>query len=351
MTETKHHEASIQKVATSAGLVYVEDGEPGFTRRRNGSGFRYLDQHGRPIKNSATVTRLRSLAVPPAWTDVWFCPDPDGHIQATGRDAKSRKQYRYHERWSETRKDAKFDSLGEFGHSLPVLRKRVDDDTRLRGLPMERVVATVVRLLDRTLIRVGNEEYARADETYGLTTLRNKHVRVSTQSVVFHFTGKSGRKHDVSMHDRRVANVVRQCHELPGQRLFQYTDGDEVRSVTSRDVNDYIRDVTGSAFSAKTFRTWGGSVYALHYLSEARDSEGSPKQQIHAAIKATASELRNTPTVCRQSYIHPAVLQLADEHPEIRGRDTTNTAARNWLSADERDLLRLLDHGCGTRTP
>jgi DNA topoisomerase-1 len=326
------------------GLVYVDDSAPGFGRRRCGRGFIYLDVDGAPLRDRETIERLRGLVVPPAWTDVWFSIDPDGHIQATGRDAKGRKQYRYHVDWQRAREEAKFESLVDFGHALPILRERIDADMGRRDLSFERVVATTVWLLDRTLIRIGNAEYS--NDSYGLTTLLDEHVDVSATTLHFRFVGKSGKPHDVVLSDRRVARIVGKCQDLPGQHLLQYVAGDDVRGVGSRDVNDYIRDVTRSAFTAKTFRTWGGSVYALGQLRELGppESETEAKIQTREAIKATAAVLRNTATVCRQSYIHPAVVEAHVDGRLHRLREPRPRADER-LSPDELHLMTLLEPG------
>jgi DNA topoisomerase-1 len=324
------------------GLVYVDDGAPGFGRRRCGRGFAYLDVDGAALRDRETVARLRALVVPPAWTDVWFCVDPDGHIQATGRDAKGRKQYRYHAEWQRAREEEKFDSLVDFGHALPILRERIDADMRRHELSFERVVATTVWLLDHTLIRVGNAEYAK--DSYGLTTMLDKHVDVTPATLHFRFVGKSGQPHDVVLSDRRVARIVGKCQDLPGQQLLQYVVDDDVRGLDSRDVNEYIRDVTRSGFTAKTFRTWGGSVYALGQLRQLGPpgSETDAKVQIREAIKATAAVLRNTATVCRQSYVHPTVLEA---HADGRLHSLRKPRVREGdrLSADELRLMALLE--------
>jgi DNA topoisomerase-1 len=324
------------------GLVYVDDAGPGYGRRRCGRGFVYLDANGSPLRDRETIERLRGLVVPPAWTDVWFCVDAAGHIQATGRDAKGRKQYRYHVEWQRAREEAKFDSLVDFGHALPILRDRIDADMRRRDLSFERVVATTVWLLDNTLIRIGNAEYA--EDSYGLTTLRDEHVDVSAATLHFRFVGKSGKPHDVVLSDRRVARIVAKCQELPGQQLLQYVADDDVRGVGSRDVNDYIRDVTRSGFTAKTFRTWGGSVHALGRLRELEPprSDTEAKIQSREAIKATAALLRNTATVCRQSYIHPTVLDAHADGRLHRLREP-RVPADGRLSADELRLMALLE--------
>jgi len=344
-----------QLQAEEAGLVYVEDGGPGFTRRRCGRGFAYLDDAGRPVRDPATIRRLRSLAVPPAWTDVWYCAEPAGHIQATGRDAKGRKQYRYHDDWSRARDDAKFEALVGFGHQLSPLRQRVRDDMARRTLDRDRVVATTIWLLDRTLIRVGNEEYARDGSSYGLTTLLDEHVEVGATRLVFRFVGKSGKVHEVALSDRRVATTVGRCQDLPGQHLLQYLDDDrQPRSITSRDVNDYLRDTTAAPYTAKTFRTWGGSVHAYQRLlvagpaPTARDA----KRQITAAITETARELRNTPAVCRRSYVHPRIVEAhldgsLHRRPPARGRNGGAGAGAGrgpdrLLTPEEVDLLDFL---------
>lgn len=326
------------------GLVYVDDTQPGFRRRRCGRGFVYLDPDGKAVKDPETIARFRQLAVPPAWTDVWFCADPCGHIQATGRDAKGRKQYRYHDDWQRAREEAKFDSLPDFGHALPILRERIADDMRRPGLTFERVVATTVWLLDNTLIRIGNAEYTNND-SYGLTTLLDDHVKVSADTIRFRFVGKSAKPHDVVLADRRVARIVFQCQELPGQQLLQYvTDDGGVRGIESRDVNDYIRDVTRTSFTAKTFRTWGASVHTLEYLRRlgppANETEATG--HVRAAIKATAELLRNTPTVCRQSYVHPAI---PEAHADGRLHEMRKPRARrdSLVTEGELRLQKLLE--------
>ena len=329
------------------GLIYVDDGAPGYRRRRCGRGFTYLDTDGKTIRDADIVDRLRRLAVPPAWTDVWLCPDPDGHIQATGRDAKGRKQYRYHAEWQRARDEAKFDSLVDFGHALPILRSRVGDDIRRRDLSFDRVVATTVWLLDNTLIRVGNAEYA--NDSYGLTTLLDEHVDVAADTIKFRFVGKSGKPHDLVLSDRRVARIVSQCQDLPGQQLLQYLgdgngDGDGDVRGGSRDVNDYIREATHTAFTAKTFRTWGASAYTLgrlHRIGPA-DTEREANAQARQAVKETAELLRNTATVCRQSYIHPRVL---DAHVDgsLHAARKPRRRSDDLMADDELRLLALLD--------
>ena len=292
------------------GLRYVCDDAPAIRRRRAGKGFVYLDARGRRVADAVVLKRIRSLVIPPAWTDVWICAAADGHIQATGRDAKRRKQYRYHADYREAREQSKYEHLVEFAEALPGLRTRVAEHMSLRGLPREKVLATVVHLLETTLIRVGNDEYAKANESYGLTTLKSKHVAVEGSEVRFRFIGKSGKQWSLAMRDRRVARIIRACQELPGQDLLQYFDDDkELRAVSSGDVNAYLREITGRDITAKDFRTWAGTVLMARFLGASGqfESETKAKRAISAAVKQVAAALGNTPSVCRKSYIHPAV--------------------------------------------
>lgn len=294
-----------------AGLRYVSDETPGLTRRRSGKGWSFRDARGAPVKDKAVIARLRALAVPPAWTEVWLCPHANGHIQATGRDAKGRKQYRYHPEWRAARDATKYRHILHFARILPALRARVEQDMAARGLGREKVLATVVHLLDTTLIRVGNEDYAQANGSYGLTTLRDQHVDVRGDAMRFAFRGKSGKEWKLSLRDRRVARVVRACQDLPGQDLFQYRDeAGELQGIDSADVNEYLREATGEDITAKDFRTWAGTVLAAMALSEfeAFDSQAAAKRNIRAAVERAAARLGNTPTICRQCYIHPEVL-------------------------------------------
>jgi len=298
--------------AKAAGLRYVSDEMPGITRRRSGSGFSYRDAGGKPVRDKAALQRIRSLAIPPAWTEVWICPHADGHIQATGRDAKGRKQYRYHPDWRIARDATKFQHIMDFARCLPALRARVQQDMQARGLGREKVLATVVHLLDTTLIRVGNEDYAQANKSYGLTTLRDRHVAIEGSALRFAFRAKSGKEWRLSIRDRRVAKVVRACQDLPGQDLFQYVDeAGERQSIDSADVNDYLRAVTGRDITAKDFRTWAGTVLAAMALAEFErfDSKAAAKRNVKAAIERTAARLGNTPAICRKCYVHPEVLE------------------------------------------
>jgi DNA topoisomerase-1 len=299
---------------------------PGIMRRRAGRGFGYRDSDGRPVRDAATLDRIQAIAIPPAWRDVWICELENGHLQATGRDARRRKQYRYHEAWKRARSEYKFDRVADFGRVLPRVRRRVDRDLRLPGVPRDKVLAAVVRLLDTCLMRVGNSQYARLNKSFGLTTIRDDHAAVRGETISFHYAGKSGKVHDVRVVDRRIARVVRRCQELDGQELFAYRDeAGEVCDVGSSDVNEYLRESAGEGFSAKDFRTFGGSVLAAEALalSDQAISRADAKQIVNDAIKQVAAELGNTPAVARASYIHPAIVDgyLDDTLPlaELRG--------------------------------
>jgi DNA topoisomerase-1 len=296
--------------AKDAGLRYVSDSQPGIRRRRVGKSFSYRMPDGSVVGEEAMRERIRRLAIPPAWTDVWICTDPRGHLQATGRDARGRKQYRYHVHWRAVRDESKYERLLAFGAALPVIRARVDADLRRRGLPREKVLAAVVRLLETTLIRVGNEEYARANDSYGLTTLQDDHVLFDRGTVVFRYRGKSGKQHTRRLHDRRMARIVRACRDIPGQELFQYLDENgEPHDVTSGDVNEYLREISGEPFTAKDFRTWAGTVLAGMALREceAADSDAAAKRDLRQAIERVAILLGNTPAICRKCYVHPEI--------------------------------------------
>lgn len=295
------------------GLTYCSDEQPGIKRTPSGRGFAYHDAHGRLVRDPKILDRIRALAIPPAWTDVWICPRAKGHIQATGRDVKGRKQYRYHEGWSQHAAETKFDRLPAFARALPRLRKRVEADLNRRGVSRDKVLATAVRLLELTLIRVGNAQYAKQNRSYGLTTLNKRHLDLEGAALTFAFRGKSGVEHEVRVRDRRLATVVRSLRELPGQQLFKYRDAEgNLTAVTSDDVNAYIREAMGDGFSAKDFRTWAGTVSAARALREA-EAPSSPvdaKRRITVCVRAVAGLLGNTPTVCRSSYVHPRVFDL-----------------------------------------
>lgn len=297
--------------ARSAGLRYVDDARPGIARKAGGKQFRYVDADGKPVRDPELLKRIRSLVIPPAWTDVWICPHERGHLQATGRDARGRKQYRYHPRWRVQRDEAKYERMLSFGKALPAIRRHVDAALALHGLPREKVLATIVYLLEATMMRIGNEEYARDNKSFGLTTLRDRHVRIDGSAVQFRFRGKSGVHHEVEVHDRRLARIIARTRDLPGQDLFQYVDDDgQPHTIGSADVNDYLRTITGEDYTAKDFRTWSGTVLAAAALQEFEkfDSEAQAKKNIVRAIESVAKKLGNTPTICRKCYVHPAVI-------------------------------------------
>ena len=302
--------------AESAGLVYVSDEQRGIRRTQAGEGFGYLRPNGEPVRDEATLERIRKLAIPPAWTDVWICPRANGHIQATGRDAKGRKQYKYHAQFREVRESTKYEHMLAFARALPAIRARLAEHMALRGLPREKVLATVVHLLETTLIRVGNDDYARDNKSYGLTTLRRPHVKVNGSELRFQFKGKSGKTWRLQVRDRRVANIVKACQDLPGQELFQYVDENgEVKDVTSADVNAYLKEITGHDITAKDFRTWAGTVLAALALKEFEsfDTQAGARKNLRSAIEHVAARLGNTPTICRKCYIHPEVLSAYTE--------------------------------------
>jgi DNA topoisomerase I len=297
--------------AELAGLRYTTDEEPGIRRRRQGRGFSYVDRDGVLVRDRAELRRIRRLAIPPAWTNVWISPSRLGHIQATGRDVRGRKQYRYHQRWREVRDEAKYVRLGHFAKALPRIRERVDADLARDGISRERVLATAIRILEETFMRVGNVEYARANGSFGLTTLRSKHVDVEGSRIVFRFRGKGGKDHDVGVRDRRLARVIARLEQLPGQELFRYLDDDgELRTIGSDEVNTYLRQISGEDLTAKDFRTWAGTVLAARALAElgpAR-SERVARKRVVQAIDVVAARLGNTRAVCRRCYVHPGIL-------------------------------------------
>lgn len=323
-------------------LVFVNAEDPGIRRTTvDDRGFAYVRPDGRKVRDEATLARIRAIVIPPAWTEVWICTDPNGHIQAMGRDARGRKQYRYHARWRARRDSDKYDRVVAFGRALPRLRRRVDEDLARRGLPREKVLAAVVRVMERTLIRIGNDEYARTNRSFGLTTLRDRHVRIGGAGAVFEFRGKAGKVHTTGFNDRRLARVVKACQDVPGQRLFQYLDQDGKRhAVQSADVNAYIREAMGADFSAKDFRTWAGTLAAARALAiQGPCAEaGGRKRNVNACVKAVAGLLGNTAAVARRAYIHPAVLEAYD-----RGGLDVRAGADN--RAFELAVLRLLEAG------
>ncbi|MFN2466102.1 MAG: DNA topoisomerase IB [Candidatus Dormibacteria bacterium] len=339
--------------AEAAGLRYVSDSEPGIQRLKAGKGFRYLWPDGSAVKDQANLARIKRMAIPPAYANVWICRHPQGHLQAVGWDDRGRKQYRYHEDWRGVRDAVKFHRMMAFGEALPRIRDRVSADLRKRGLPREKVLATVVAMLEQTLVRVGNETYRQQNQSYGVTTLRNQHVTVRGGNARFRFKGKSGKEHDVSVDDPRLVRVVRQCLDIPGQELFQWVDEDgQAHAVDSDDVNQYLQGITGEDFTAKDFRTWAGTVLAARLLRASRpvESDRAARMEVARVIKVVAERLRNTPAVCRKSYVHPAVLEayvsgyIRPLAPVINARDEPER------SAEEDSLLELLREGAATVT-
>ncbi|MBC5786190.1 DNA topoisomerase IB [Ramlibacter sp. USB13] len=303
--------ADPREAAEAAGLVYVSDEDRGIRRERQGDSFAYYKPNGDKLTDETALERIRKLAVPPAYTDVWICPKANGHLQATGRDARGRKQYRYHPDFRAARESTKYEHMLAFARALPAIRAKLAEHMALRGLSREKVLATVVHLLETTLIRVGNDDYARENKSYGLTTLRNPHVKVDGSELRFQFKGKSGKMWRLQVKDRRIAKIIRACQDLPGQRLFQYKDDEgEVREVTSADVNAYLKEITGADVTAKDFRTWAGTVMAALALREFETAEtkATQKKNLKEAIERVSSRLGNTPTICRKCYIHPEVL-------------------------------------------
>lgn len=323
------------------GLRYSRDGEKGFVRQQGDKGFEYLDAKGEKVTDEATLERIKLLVIPPAWTDVWICGDERGHLQATGRDARGRKQYRYHPRWREMRDADKFDHLVEFARALPKIRRQARADIALPGLPRRKVLALLVQLLERTCIRIGNERYAEENDSFGLTTMRNRHVKVSGARVEFQFRGKSGKFHRITVDDPQLARIVRRCRDLPGQELFQYQDeAGEVQSIGSSDVNEYLQEIAGGEISTKDYRTWAGSVYVASLLrGRRRRCERVGVTHVAAAVREASRQLGNTPAICRKSYVHPHVLdprtwQGGDERRAKRGP--------RGLRAEEAAFLSLL---------
>lgn len=337
------------EAAQAAGLVYVSDAMPGIRRRRAGKAFRYVQSDGAPLRDEAALSRIKALGIPPAWTNVWICSLPEGHIQATGRDAKGRKQYRYHPRWREVRDETKYNRMLDFGRALPRIREQVERDLARRDLPRPKVLATVVRLLETTLIRVGNVEYARANRSFGLTTMRDRHVTVEGSELRFSFRGKSGKQHQVTINDRRLARIVKQCRDIPGYELFQYRDDDGQRqTIDSADVNAYLAEISGADFTAKDFRTWAGTVQATMALRDlgAAATKTAARKQVAEAIRRVAERLGNTPTICRACYVHPAVLNAyaAGTLLEPLERCLTGGQPAPGLQPEEAAVLALLEY-------
>jgi DNA topoisomerase-1 len=332
------------EAARAAGLHYVNDQTPGIRRSRAGSSFRYIAPSGKLVRDSATLGRIRALVIPPAWTDVWICAREDGHLQAVGRDARRRKQYRYHARWREVRDETKYGRLAAFGRTLPRIRRRVSRDLARAGLPREKVLATVVRLLESTFVRIGNAEYARDNSSFGLTTLRERQVQVEGSRLRFRFRGKSGVPHEVELTDLRLARIVRRMQELPGEELFQYVDDDgSTHAIGSADVNEYLRTIAGQEFTSKDFRTWAGTLLCARALREVPPptSATAGRRTLKQAVQMAAQTLRNTPAVCRKCYIHPTVMEtfLSGELQQaMRGR------------SEEAALIALLERRANGQT-
>jgi DNA topoisomerase I len=340
------------EAARAAGLRYVTDAIPGIRRQRAGAGFRYVGPEGGAVKDVETLGRIRALVIPPAWADVWICPLEHGHLQVTARDARGRKQYRYHQRWRAVRDETKFDKLAAFGRALPRIRTGIAADLDLSGLPRAKVLASVVRLMDAAFLRVGNEKYLRDNGSFGASTLRNEHLRVRGDAIRLSFRGKSGKHHRVELSDARLARVLRRCRDLPGYELFQYLDeGGEKRSIDAADVNDYVRAVAGASYTAKDFRTWAGTVLAAMALNHcgAFRSLVEAKRNVASGVRAVAEMLGNTPSVCRKCYIHPRVIDayLDGTLGRVIGRRHHRTAADRALRAEERAVLRLLERTNG----
>ncbi len=348
---------AVAEPSTPPRLRYVSGAVAGIRRRRSGRGFVYLDENGARVRSASVLARLRALAIPPAWRDVWICTDPNGHLQATGRDARGRKQYRYHTEWRAFRDQTKFDRMVPFGRALPAIRRRVHNDLGQAGLPRERVLATVVDLLDRTLIRVGNDAYARENGSYGLTTLQDDHVDIEGNELRFTFVGKGGKEHAVGLRDRRLAAVIGKVQDLPGHRLFQYVDDEGIaRPVDSEDVNEYLREVAGDDFSAKDFRTWGATAHVTERLLSAGGFEEASEADAIAveAIRSAARRLGNTPTVTRASYVHPAVVPAFVDGTLQAAWSRASRSLRKWpegLSREEALLLAVLGQASSPSRP
>ncbi len=335
--------------AKAAGLRYVTDTRPGITRKKTGKGFRYVDPDGKPVRDEKTLARIKSLVIPPAWNGVWISTHANGHLQATGRDAKGRKQSRYHPRWREARDETKYERMSHFAKALPRIRERVEHDLGLPGLPRNKVLATIVRLMEQTHIRVGNQEYARDNKSYGLTTMRNKHVEVEGSEITFTFQGKSRVHHTINLRDRRLAAIVKRCADLPGYELFQYVDREgERHAIDSADVNEYLHEVAGEHFTAKDFRTWAGSVLACEALRDLPpfSTATEAKKNVVQAISSVAARLGNTPSVCRKCYVHPAVIEayLGGKSTETAKKEIEEEIEerRHALREEEQALVDLL---------
>lgn len=338
-----------KEVARKAGLRYVSDTIPGFTRKKVGEHYHYFNTKGQRIKNKDEIKRINSLAIPPAYKNVWICPHCNGHIQATGLDERGRKQYRYHPDWQTARQETKYQRMQAFGHALPKIRRQISQDISLPGMPREKVLATLVQLLEKTLIRVGNEEYAKENKSYGLTTMQNKHVAVDDAEITFIFKGKSNQYHEITLRDKKLAKVVNLLQDMPGQELFQYVDdNDNLHTIGSDDVNTYLQEITGQEFTAKDFRTWKGTTLAARELLKcgACETEREVKRVLNEAIKAVSSELGNTPAVCRKAYIHPVLIQtFVDTRnlDHLKNSDNEKLKKYRGLHQDEAMIMVFLE--------
>lgn len=347
-----------EKAASAAHLVYVSDRQPGIRRLKKGKGFTYLLEN-KTVKDKVLLARIRKLAVPPSWTEVWICADKKGHIQTTGLDLRGRKQYRYHALWNSLRNETKFHRLYEFGKALPLLRTKTEEDLRKKELSQEKVLATVISLMERTYIRVGNNEYEKSNGSYGLTTFKNKHVSITGDKLLFSFNGKKGVHHDITLRSKRLARIVSQCHDIPGKELFQYYTEDGVRrSIDSGMVNAYIKQATELDFSAKDFRTWAGSLHALQVfrtIGEATTATDT-KKNIVTVLDAVSVKLGNTRTVCKKYYVHPGLIQLYEDNKLVKylqeldaaEGDAANTEA---LTEEEEILMKVLKQYIRTASP
>jgi DNA topoisomerase-1 len=339
--------------AKQAGLRYVSDADPGIQRQPWGRGFTYFDPKGDRITDSAERERLQALPIPPSWSDVWICPDPKGHLQATGRDERGRKQYRYHPEWRKIRSQAKYDQMLAFGSALPAIRQQVRQDLQQAGLPRTKVIAAVVRLLDDTLIRIGNPEYVERNGSFGLTTLRDRHVDIAGSELRFEFQGKSGVHHEIELEDKRLAKIVKHCRDIPGYELFQYFDESGQRqTIDSGDVNDYLQRIAEQDFTAKAFRTWGGTVLAAQALQDmgAFQSETEAKKNITQAIKVVAEQLGNRAATCRKYYVHPAVMTAYKndlllptmEQVTKKNKSKSSQSGKPDLYPEEKGVIQLI---------
>jgi DNA topoisomerase-1 len=338
--------ASNHDDAKSAGLVYSSDIIPGIIRKKSGKSFSYY-QNNKRITEIKTLERIRKLVIPPAWTNVWINPHPNGHLQATGRDARGRKQYKYHTNWRQVRDENKYEKLISFAESLPEIRKKTQEHLKLPGLPKEKVSAIIIRLLELTCIRIGNEEYARENQSFGLTTMRDKHVEISGNKVRFNFRGKSGKEHSVLLNDKRLSQLVKKCRDLPGQELFQYIDDENNRqSIGSGDVNEYLKNISGKDITAKDFRTWIGTLLSFSLLCECEDcdSDTAIKKNVNDVVKQVAQTLGNTPSICRKCYIHPVIIELYSLGllKKSNGKRKIHSSGIYSLSRHESNVLHLL---------